>query len=298
MPFNTTAQLSSYSMKLPKRLSISEKEAKATAHRLLSSNKLSANQRVAIDLLASVGILTFHQLTSLVPLSARTLRTYHSRYFVDYHLAPSQIDVHELPQKHSHLRLYTLGAVGRAIAQNRDQKIIDYEGYAAHQIVHDILNNQAVVTLINAASQYGYAATIYGKYEAQVYGREHGQTKCLLEPDTLLIFRKDGAPKRAFVIEFHNEDHRGRAIEKVAKYERESRSHYWREAWPLDDFPIVLTCFHADAVMTGYEEGIDKSRGRGLKCRYFAKSIQRIIANDRVDTWFDLGQQKAVHLFR
>lgn len=117
-----------------------------------------------------------------------------------------------------------------------------------------------------------YAVDWLGKYEARVYGIEGNQRTCVLEPDALLIFTKPNKPKLAFVIEYHNEDHRNRAEAKVEKYETQARNHYWRQTWPLDNFPIVLAALTKKAVPDGYIDAVKNAKARGLRCSSWVRS--------------------------
>lgn len=296
MPFSVSKTTYTSLGKRPVRLPISPKEAQATAIRVLRNNTLSPSANRTLSALTSTGVLTTVQLQSLVQVSTRSLNRYHQQHFIDTLIAPESLEKFQLPiSKTTRLQLHTLGVVGLAIADLREQLTSSYAGYSSHQITHDVLCNQVALNLIQHGKALGYTPTWYGKYEARVYGQETGKTKCLLEPDTLLVFSKPNKPKRAFIIEYHNEDHRNRTRDKVERYEREARNQYWRDTWPLDDFPIVLAAFTHKAVADGYTEAVAEVRGRGLRCQFLGKKFAVKDANPA--QWWDFNRKQSVDVF-
>ena len=297
MPFSIIETIHTTSLgKRPVRLTISEKEAKATANRLLTNNSLSTHANQTLSVLTTAGVLTTTQLRSLVRISHRSLNRYHQQHLINTLIAPDSLQNFRLPfGKTIRLQLHTLGAVGLAVAELREQLGSAYAGYGAHQLIHDVLCNQVALNLIQHGKQLGYTPTWYGKYEARVYGQESGKTKCVLEPDTLLIFSQLNKPKRTFIIEYHNEDHRNRTTDKVERYEREARNQYWRDTWPLDDFPVVLAAFTHKAVAAGYTEAVANVRGRGLRCQFLGK--QFAVDNPDPGQWWDFDKKKSVDIF-
>ncbi len=296
MPFSATKIKYSSLGRRPVRLPITPKEAKATAARILRNNTLSSSANQTISALTTTGVLTTIQLQSLVQISKRSLNRYHQQHLIDTLIAPELLERFQLPSaKTSRVQLHTLGAVGLAIAEHRGQLAASYTGYGTHQIVHDVLCNQVAINLIQHAKNNGYQVDWYGKYEARVYGKDAGKTKCVLEPDVLLVFTKPNQPKRAFIIEYHNEDHRNRTQDKVERYEREARNQYWRETWPLDEFPIVLAAFTHKAVADGYTEAVADARGRGLCCRFLGK--QFAVADPSPAQWWDFDGKRLEGIF-
>jgi hypothetical protein len=186
-----------------------------------------------------------------------------------------------------------LGAVGQALAQLKNVPVPLYAGYGAAQITHDVLCNQVSLSLLQQGAVAGYEPVWLGKYEAQVHSADG---TCVLEPDSLLIFRKPGETPLSFVIEYHNEDHRGRCMEKVEKYERAERDQYWREAWPLENFPTVLVAFTHKAVSAGYLDAVRRVRGRGQRVRYLGKKFS--IRDMSPLVFYDFNERKNVNIFK
>lgn len=278
------------------RLPISEKEAKVTAARLLKNNTLSPLAFQTMNVLASTGVLTTRQLQSLTNVSVRSLKRYHRQHLLDHLMAPPSLQAIPFPKAATtHLRLYTLGAIGHAIMELQERFVPVYLGYGTHQLTHDVLCNQVALNLIHYGKAQGYTSTWYGKYEARVFGSESGKRKCVLEPDALLIFTKAHTAKRAFLIEYHNEDHRNRARDKVERYEREARNPYWRDIWPLDDFPLVLAAFTHKAVADGYTAAIREVHGRGLRCRFLGK--QFAVTDEQPAQWWDFDSKSLADIF-
>lgn len=282
--------------KRSKRPFLSEKEAKHTALRVLKERSLSPLAFQTLDALTTAGVLTTRQLQTLVPVSVRSLKRYHFQHLVNHLYAPDRLAAFPLPMATTHrLRLYTLGTLGLAIAAEKGSFVPSYAGYSAHQLTHDVLCNQVALTLMAYGKVQGYSPTWYGRYEARVFGSESGKTRCVLEPDALLIFTKAHTSKRAFLIEYHNEDHRNRARDKVERYEREARNQYWRDTWPLDDFPLVLAAFTHKAVADGYTAAIREVRGRGLRGRFLGK--QFTVTDEQPAQWWDFAGQKLTDIF-
>ncbi len=275
---------------------LSEREAKAAALRILKERTLSTLAFDTINVLITAGVLTTMQLQAITHASVRSLRRYHFQHLLNHLYAPESLAHLPInPVDSSRLRLYTLGTLGLAIAQEQGKNVPSYAGYGSQQLAHDVLCNQVVLDLIQHGKARGYAATWYGKYETRVYGADTAKTRCVLEPDALLIFHKANAPKRAFLIEYHNEDHRNRTRDKVDRYEREVRNQFWREFWPLDDFPLVLAAFTHKVVADGYVEALGEVRGRGLQCRFLGK--QFAVDDPHPALWWDFDRKKQMDIF-
>jgi hypothetical protein len=297
MPYSLSENIPSTRIgKRSTRPFLSEKEAKLTAHRVLKERSLSDLAFQTVNVLITTGVLTTKQLQSILNISIRSLTRYHYQHLLNHLYAPDSLTQFSFPHAFTNrLRLYTLGTLGTAIAEAKEQLVPSYAGYSSHQITHDVLCNQVALNLIQYGKSLGYTPTWYGKYEARVYGQETGKTKCLLEPDTLLVFNKPNHPKRAFIIEYHNEDHRNRTRDKVERYEREARSQYWRDTWPLDEFPVVLAAFTHKAVADGYTEAVVEVRGRGLRCQFLGKQL--VVADANPAQWWDFDRKKTVDIF-
>ncbi len=282
--------------KRSKRRFLSEKEAQHTASRVLKERSLSPLAFQTVDVLTTAGVLTTGQLQAITNVSIRSLRRYHFQHLVNHLYAPEKLTAFPFTAIATNtLRLYTLGTLGLAIATEKGNLVPSYTGYSSHQITHDVLCNQVVLNLIQYGKSKGYSPIWYGKYEARVYGSESGKTKCVLEPDAMLVFTKPNMAKRAFIIEYHNEDHRNRTRDKVERYEREARNQYWRDTWPLDDFPIVLAAFTNKAVADGYTDAIGDVRGRGLRCRFLGK--QFVVNDSQPVQWWDFDAKKMIDIF-
>ena len=247
-----------------------------------------------LHVLATAGVLTTKQLQCLIPTSVRSLRRYYHDYLIDHRTAPLALKQFGLQQVYQELRLYSLGSVGRAWLDWQGVTYPTYEGYAMMQLTHDVLCNEVIMALIEMLGQHDKSPSWYGKQEAQLWSVDSKEQTCILEPDGLLIAK--GRDSRAWTIEFHNENHRNRAAEKVARYERVARSGQWRTAWPLDAFPIVLIVSHKKAVMDGYADALAEQRRRGLACTYLGKPLQHILDRKQLDRWVDLSSGQAVQL--
>jgi hypothetical protein len=297
MPYSSvTTSVSNRIGKRSQRSFLTEKEAKQTALRVLKERSLSPLAFQTVDALTTAGVLTTRQLKTLTHVSVRSLNRYHFQHLVDHLYAPTQLTAFSFPLVAlNSLRLYTLGTLGLAIAAEKGHLVPSYAGYSSRQITHDVLCNQVALNLIQFGQAKGYTPIWYSKYEARVYGQEGGKTKCVLEPDALLVFSKPNSPKRAFIIEYHNEDHRNRTRDKVERYEREARNPSWRDVWPLDTFPLVLAAFTHKAVADGYTEAVAHVRGRGLRCRFLGK--QFAVTDAQPAQWWDFEAQKLVDIF-
>lgn len=288
MPFQKY-QPQSHSLSRPaKRPELSAQAARIQAKTWLQNDALSPQQVAVLELLATAGVMTTSQLLSHIPLASRSLRRYHLQHLVDHLRAPKELLKHNLPQQYRKMRLYTLGIAGQAWVELQKRQVNRYNDHRVMQVTHDVLCNEVVSALICAAEEAGYDTTWYGKLEARVRDNEHERRICVLEPDALLVLRKNRR-KVAFAIELHNEDHRNRAIEKVERYEQVARGDVWRRAWPLDEFPFVLVAFHRKPVVNGYADVLTDLNRRGLACTYLARPLGQILSRHQLDTWVNLA---------
>lgn len=277
MVFSLSAEVSnpkskSVAGKRSTRPPLSEKEALHQAEMLLANNQLSPQALQVVEALMCAGVLTTHQLQQATGISPASLKRYHQRHLINHQVAPAPLRQAGLPLTKTvskRLRLYTLGAVGQAIATLRQVDTSAYLGYGAAQLTHDIFCNETILHLLQQAVTAGFTTQWLGKGEARVFSPTG---ECVLEPDSLLILAKN-AHTLGFAVEYHNENHAGRCLDKVERYERAHRDQFWREAWPLPDFPVVLAVFSYKLIARGYTEAIHRVRGRGQLVRFMGKKF-------------------------
>lgn len=282
------------------RTTITSRQAKREAIRLLSENRLSSMADYVIELLSIGGVLTGHQLRRLAGVTDRTLRRYYRKHFIDRtpFIGDALLDAGFRETPLYSLRTYTLGAVGIEIARLRHERGVStgYVGYGVQRILHDVMCNEVVIRLSAFAAKRGYEALWFSKYEATVHD-ERG--KPALEPDSLLVLKKEGNAHR-FLIELHNEDHGGRAANKVNRYERVYRDGHWRIEWETDEMPIVLVVFRHKAVATkGYRKATTDKRGNprhDLRCVYLGKPWQDILKGN-LEQWWRFNTSELVSIF-
>lgn len=292
MPFELLPTLHKKPVRTTRRLPLHPKDAQYRALHLLQDGRLSASQRSILHVLATAGALTTHQLQRLIPTSQRSLRRYYHDYLIDHRAAPLTLKPFALTSVFQELRLYSLGSVGRAWLTWQGMRYAAYEGYAMGQLTHDVLCNEVVISLIETLGRQDAPPAWYGKLEAQLWTTDGKEQTCALEPDALLV----GKRRQAWAIEFHNENHRNRAAEKIERYEAMARRDLWRTTWPLDSFPTVLVVSHKKAVMDGYSDALAEQQRRGIACTYLGKPLQQILEGKQLNTWVDLLSGRPVTL--
>lgn len=275
----------------PTRAPISAHEAKQQAAYCVKNTYPSIYAHQVIDYLARGGVLTDSQLTQLNGLDERTLRNYFKQHLLD--LLPWEVlDLARLGIPHTK-HVYTLGSVGLEIGTYCHGLVpTGYYGLGVHRITHDLLANQVVIHLIQAAAAHGYEYEWHGKYQATVHDTEG---RPVLEPDAMLIC-KQGSQQRRLLLEYHHEDSGRRAIDKVERYEELWRNGHWRRAWQADELPLVLICWTHRAVGSGYRQAIELVSRRGLLGRYLGKPWDAFQTGHAPTIWQDFKSREMVDI--
>ncbi|MEW5891361.1 MAG: replication-relaxation family protein, partial [Pseudomonadota bacterium] len=184
------------------------------------ASNLSPRMKRVLDWLAMGGVLSAAQLG--VP--GRTLRYYQQHGLLTrVTVLPQDMGdflecVRADGRKTTHESFFCLGLLGEQIARQRFSfaPLNGYLAYTPARILHDLILNEIVFRLAEAARQAGWRTFWAGTNAAEIRtGSEQ-----LIEPDALLILER-GEERKAFAIEYHNEeDKRQRAFDKVRRYER------------------------------------------------------------------------------
>jgi len=261
-------------------------QAKIEASRIASGGMSPRTWRT-LDLLATGGVLSTRWLP---PLANRTMREWCGlRLFDRLSLDPVEIQGHfsEMGLDEKKPTLYTLGPVGVELATIRHDAIPPggYQAYTSMRVMHDIATNEIILRLADEIGTRGWVVEWLGKYEG-VLTDKSGKYN-LLEPDGLIRFRKDGY-ERAFLLEYHNEDWKTRAVSKVEKYEKAFSEGNWREQWEVETFPPVLVVFQKAIVGAGYQSA---TSGKKLNCTYYGKTLKAILEG-KLDDWKNINKDK------
>lgn len=269
---------------------LSAHQIKAEARRLLSGGLPSRVWR-ALDLLSVGGVLSAARLG----IQPRMLRHWSAfGLFERLQIAPQEVKRHyeNFGLKDGDPTLYCLGAVGLEIATGRHETLppSGYQGYSSMRVMHDLMTNEIVLRAAEKLGASGGTVEWLGKYEITLSTREGA---VMLEPDALLRFRK-GDEERAFVFEYHNEDKRTRAIEKVEKYERAHEGGDWQKRWDVEWFPPVLAICWQEIVAKGYV-GATSNRRR-LNCSYYVKILKSVLEGN-VEEWSCITTKERRRLF-
>lgn len=246
-----------------------------------------------LDWLAMGGVLSAFQLS----IPGRTLRYHHKKGLVERVILPLEtlndfweafgIDRREASRQ----TFYCLGPIGEQIARQRFgfAPLSGYLAYTPSRILHDLLLNEIVFRLAEAARQAGWRTFWAGTNAAEI----RSGSEQLIEPDALLVLER-GEERKAFAIEYHNEqDKRQRAFDKVRRYERaREKQAPWMSAWQVETFPPVLAVFRDNAVGLGYRDAVRELNARGV---YFGKSLDGI-ARGHVQEWLNItsGNREAI----
>lgn len=190
------------------------------------------------------------------------------------------IDKREL----AHLKFFCLGPLGEQIARQRFSfaPLTGYLAYTPSRILHDLILNETVFRMAEAARQAGWRTFWAGTNAAEI----RNGSEQLIEPDALLILEK-GEERKAFAIEYHNEeDKRQRAFDKVRRYERaREKAELWMSAWQVETFPPVLAVFRDNAVGLGYRDAVRELNAKGT---YYGKSLEGI-AKGNLQEWLNIA---------
>ena len=246
-----------------------------------------------LDWLAMGGVMSAFQIA--VP--GRTLRYYQQHRLIERLTLPLseiegfaqifKIDGREVTRR----TLYCLGPVGEQITRQRFSfaPLTGYLLYTPVRVLHDLILNEIVLRLAGAAREAGWRTFWAGTNAAEI----RSGSEQLIEPDALLILEK-GEERKAFAIEYHNEeDKRQRAFDKVRRYERaRERREAWMSAWQVETFPPVLAVFRDQAVGLGYRDAVKELNAKGV---YYAKILDGVAAGN-LREWLNVvtGSREAV----
>lgn len=250
---------------------------------------LSALGWRSLDLLFAGGIMTVEQLQ----ITERTLRRYAAKRVVDrYPFSPKFVTqrLGEYGIEAEKGYLYTLGPVGAKIAEMRHgfTPPSGYLAYPLERVLHDVVVNEIVLRIARQADAHGWE-TIWGsKYE----GALSREDVPILEPDAFFHLKRENE-ECPFLIEYHNEDKRTRAIKKVRQYERAWESDLWQDAWEVEEFPPLLAVFRNSIVHEGYKDAVLESAP--LSCQYYGRTLGGFLTE--MDHWYHYNDDSKVQIF-
>ena len=245
----------------------------------------------ALDLLYVGGIMTVDQLA----LNPRTLRRYAAKQIVNrYAVSPGFVSerLGEYGLVAGNGQLYTLGPVGAEIVQMR-YRVKPASGFLAYtleRVLHDVIVNEIVLRVIRQAEGEGWSVDWASKYESTIFREDTP----ILEPDAFIRLEREGE-ELSFLIEYHNEDKRTRAVQKVRQYERAWESDLWQKTWEVQDFPPLLAVFRKEIVGEGYLDGIKESAP--VDVTYYGRALKGIWEEDGLVTWFNINKEKKGNVF-
>ena len=250
----------------------------------IAANSLSPQMRRVIGWLSMGGVWSAAQLG--VPL--RTLQRW-AQMGVIQRLPYAVNQVAEALQRYgypldgrrrSQVTLYRLGPIGETLARKLYLTTpLHTPDYNLERLMHDLLTNEVVLRLAAMGRERGWEVYWAGTNAAELRkGSEQ-----IIEPDALLVFRKEG-DERAFAVEFHNERGTRRARDKVRRYERAyPMENLWGPIWEIERFPAVLAVFHDPAVGRGYKEALT-GRREGSPVVFYGKLVQSVLEG-KVEAW-------------
>jgi hypothetical protein len=258
-----------------------------------SARNLSPRMARVLERLAMGGVMNAWQLGA--PL--RSLKHYAALELIQQVVLPKE-NVAEwvnlfVPDRREEtkLKFYCLGPVGEQITRQRFSfaPLTGYLLYTPARVLHDLILNEIVLRLAGAAREAGWRTFWAGTNAAEI----RSGSEQLIEPDALLILEK-GEERKAFAIEYHNEeDKRQRAFDKVRRYERaRERREAWMSAWQVETFPPVLAVFRDQAVGLGYRDAVKELNAKGV---YYAKILDGVAAGN-LREWLNVvtGSREAV----
>lgn len=263
-----------------------------TAAMQVMEKGISSSAWRALDLLFVGGIMSVDQ----IGLTSRTLRRYAAKRVVDrYAFAPSFViqKLGEYGLSVENGQLYTLGPVGAHIAEMRHgvKPPSGYLAYTLERVLHDVIVNEIVLRIAAEAKAHGWQIVWASKYESTIFRDEVP----ILEPDAFIRLEREGGDVRAFLIEYHNEERRTRAIQKVRQYERAWESDLWQESWEVERFPPLLAVFRKEIVGEGYLDGIKESAP--VDVAYYGRALSSVLSDGGLADWFHINTKKKGNVF-
>jgi len=296
MPFDLSV-IHQKNLSSPKQFSTIEPmtpQAAQIAARSLVQRGISRSLDRIIALLLSAGVLPQQRL----PASGRALRKYHTRRILD-RLPFTSAEVRTalqsyglpMPEAERSL-LYTLGPVGIEIMRER-HGFPPPGGYLSaplERVLHDLVVNEIVFYLGEAAMAAGWTPVWSSKYESSLW--KDKKEAVILEPDAFLRFKKD-SQEQVYLIAYHNEDKRTRAMSKVRRYEAAcQQDKLWFEQWEVETFPPVLAVYRDGIVGKGYQEEIKDNPGQ---VRFYGRSLEGFFQDS--GAWYDFQRNEKVKPF-
>lgn len=250
---------------------------------------LAPSMERAIQLLAVGGVMTASQ----IGLSPSTFRKHRKTRVVDRLPFTAKTVVGLLssyglpiPLQQERAMLYALGPVGEQIVKMRNipKPPTGYFAYSLERIMHDIVLNEVILNIVNLATAQGWTPVWISEGEAALY-HENQQ---IIKPDAMLRLKQDGA-EHVFLIEYHNEDHSSRAVDKVGRYERiAARKEIWTQAWQVETFPPILAVARHQIVGNGYLETV---KAREIKrCTFYGRILSSTLQD--ATEWFNFESQE------
>jgi len=259
---------------------------------LVMEQGLSSIAWHALDQLYAGGIMTVDQLG----INPRTLRRYAAKRIMGRYAFSPNFVIERLRDEYGLVvengQLYTLGLVGAEIVQIRHgiKPPSGYLAYTLERVLHDVVVNEIIQRIAASGETEGWNTVWASKYEATIFRDETP----ILEPDAFIRLEREGEV-RSFLIEYHNEDKRTRAVQKVRQYERAWESDLWQETWEVQDFPPLLAVFRKEIVGEGYLDGIKESAP--VVVTYYGRALKGIWEEDGLVTWFNINKEKKGNVF-
>jgi len=245
----------------------------------------------ALDLLFAGGIMTVEQLG----VNPRTLRRYAARRVVDRYAFTPAFVIEKLGEygiEAENGQLYTLGPVGAVIAEMRHgvKPPSGFLAYTLERVLHDVIVNEIVMQIARQAGTHGWELTWASKYESSLFREDVP----ILEPDAFIRLERNGE-ELPFLIEYHNEDKRTRAVKKVRQYERAWESDLWQDTWEVEEFPSLLAIFKNKIVGEGYLDGVQEIGSVGIS--YYGRALEGTWAEDGLENWFNINDEEKGKVF-
>jgi hypothetical protein len=252
---------------------------------------LSSQAWQVLDLLFAGGVMTADQLG----MTTRTLRRYAKRRIIVRYIWSSKDIVRELGEYGlvvENGKLYTLGMVGAEIASTRHGKkpSVEYLAYRFERVLRRVIVNEIVLRIAAEAECHGWDMIWMGKQEARLFRNDD----LILEPDAFIRLER-GNEEYPLLIEYHHENKRRRAVQKVHEYEYARESHLWQEAWDVLSFPPILAVFQDKVVGEGYQDGIRQASP--VRCDYYGRLLEGIWEKGGMDSWFHINAQRKGNVF-
>jgi len=271
---------------------IDRQKIKASLAELIEQGRITNRDEQLLEYLAELNVLSLDQIRRLLWPQAREATAYNRLYFLARHylLSRARIPAGEMKEWGLPVRtVYSLGPGGWLWLRQEVNQSLASRHLRREQVLHDLLNAEIYVRLVEAARARGaaWSVTWAGEAAASCYVSNRDKSP-LLVPDGLGVIRQQRGDQVA-VLPFFIELDRSREAHgrpssdwgrKVHGYDRFAGSD-WKlqpQLGSLPEFPLVTVITHGAQRLLNLAQAIVKHRQEAVT--YCLALWPDLVAND------------------